>query len=284
MTESVEKGEGFSSIDFVCQCLIDEDKFNAFEKVLKSVINKDSNVLELGTGSGILAMLSARLGAKKVNAVEFDPYIAKVAEENIKNNKLDGVVKVVNNDARVVKFLNEKFDVVVMEMLATGLVDEMQVLAMNNLYNQGALTNETIVVPFAQENYIALANTNFSIYDFDMKMVRHLWSHDKNEDMFSEVTEKVLLNKVCFAQINDELFSGKIDFVLDKDVRINSVCLASKIVVDREGSIALEGTHSLNPIVIVPLPDRNVKAREVVSININYRFGGGFKNFEVKFI
>jgi len=25
MTENLEKGEGFSSIDFVCQCLIDGD-------------------------------------------------------------------------------------------------------------------------------------------------------------------------------------------------------------------------------------------------------------------
>ena len=260
-SENLEKGEGFSSIDFVCQCLIDEDKFNAFEKVLKSVINKESNVLELGTGSGILAMLSARLGAKKVNAVEFDPYIAKVAEENIKNNKLDEIVRVVNNDARVVKFPNEKFDVVVMEMLATGLVDEMQVLAMNNLYNQGVLTDETIVVPFAQENYIALANTNFSIYDFNMKMVRHLWSHDENEDLFKQVTEKVLLNKICFAQVNEEVFSAKIDFTLEKDAKINSLCLTSKIIVDRE-----------------------VKSGEVVSININYKFGGGFKNFDAKFI
>jgi len=33
MVETLEKGEGFSSIDFVCQCLIDGDKFSAFEKV-----------------------------------------------------------------------------------------------------------------------------------------------------------------------------------------------------------------------------------------------------------
>ena len=151
MKDTQDVGEGFSSVDLIYQCLIDEDKFNAFEKVLKKHINTESTVLEFGTGSGILSLLSARLGAKKVTAVEFDPYVASIAEDNIKNNKFENVITVLNGDARNAVFPNEKFDVVVMEMLATGLVDEMQVLAMNNLYEQNALSDKAVVIPFAQE-------------------------------------------------------------------------------------------------------------------------------------
>jgi len=284
MKDTQDVGEGFSSVDLIYQCLIDEDKFNAFEKVLKKHINTESTVLEFGTGSGILSLLSARLGAKKVTAVEFDPYVASIAEDNIKNNKFENVITVLNGDARNAVFPNEKFDVVVMEMLATGLVDEMQVLAMNNLYEQNALSDKAVVIPFAQENYITLAQTDFSLYGFEMKMIRHLWSHDDNEDTFSSVSEKVLLNKIVFSEINKEYFESDFQFTLKEDVTVNSVCLTSKILVDDAGLVSLESTHSLNPIVLIPLEERKYKARDTVNLNISYKFGGGFKNFNVKYL
>lgn len=282
--EIEEKGEGFSSIDFVCQCLIDEDKFYAFQKVLKKYINKDSNVLEFGTGSGILSLLSARLGAKKVSAVEFDPYIASVARDNIKKNFLFDNIKVINKDARLIDFNGEKFDIIVMEMLATGLVDEMQVLAMNNVHDKNILAPGGKVVPYAQENYISLSYADFSLYGFNMKMVRHLWSHDHNDSILKEKTPRVILNKIVFSDRNDEKFRTELEFKLTEDATINSICLTSKVIVDEEGEVCLESTHSLNPTVIVPVEDKVFKSDDIVKVIIEYKFGGGFKNFKVQVI
>jgi len=280
-----ELGEGFSSIDLVSQCLIDEEKFNAFETVLKNVVNENSSVVDLGTGSGILAMLAGRLGAKEVTAVEFDPYIADVARKNIKQNNLDPKVKVITGDARNIKFPQiKKFDIVIMEMLATGLVDEMQVQATNNLLDQKLIDQNTVVVPFAQENYIALAETNFSIYGFDMKMVRHLWSHDNGEDLFNLASDKVLLNKINFSQKNEELFKKELTFKIKRGIKVNSLCLTSKVLVDRAEKITLAETHSLNPIVLIPLPERVVRNNDEIKIYIEYQLSGGFKNFKADFI
>lgn len=280
-----EVGEGFSSIDLVCQCLIDQNKFRSFEAALRPAITKNSLVLDVGTGSGILAMLAARLGARAVTAIEFDPYIADVAKQNIQQNNLDKIIKVVTADARDIKFSHKtKFDIIIMEMLATGLVDEMQVQAINNLYNQGIITPKTIIIPFAQENYISLAQTNFSIYKFNMKMVRHLWSHDNNKNLLNPVTDKILLNKIYFSQKNNEIFSKQFTFKISQEAKINSLCLTSRIIVEKKENNILESTHSLNPIVLIPLPERRVKIGDIISININYRLGGGFNNFNVKFI
>ncbi len=49
----------------------------------------DSTVIDYGCGSGILAMVAAKLGAKQVYAVDIDPQAIVAAKDNIKNNKLN---------------------------------------------------------------------------------------------------------------------------------------------------------------------------------------------------
>ncbi|MER3396979.1 MAG: 50S ribosomal protein L11 methyltransferase [Chloroflexota bacterium] len=52
-------------------------------------------VLDLGTGSGILAIAAARLGAGSVLALDIDPLAVKAARSNVRLNRLSGRVKVV---------------------------------------------------------------------------------------------------------------------------------------------------------------------------------------------
>lgn len=51
-------------------------------------------VLDLGTGSGILAMAAARLGAGSVLALDIDPLAVKAARANVRRNRLNRQVKV----------------------------------------------------------------------------------------------------------------------------------------------------------------------------------------------
>lgn len=62
----------------------------AMEKVLKP----GERVLDVGTGSGILALFAAKLGAKEVLALDIDRIAVKVARENVARNGLKGKVKV----------------------------------------------------------------------------------------------------------------------------------------------------------------------------------------------
>ncbi|HLA19781.1 MAG TPA: 50S ribosomal protein L11 methyltransferase [Dehalococcoidia bacterium] len=54
----------------------------------------DAAVLDLGTGSGILAIAAARLGAKRVLALDTDPQAVKAARQNAAANGVAGVVEV----------------------------------------------------------------------------------------------------------------------------------------------------------------------------------------------
>ena len=52
------------------------------------------NVLDLGCGSGILAIAAARLGAGRVLALDTDPLAVELARLNVQRNAVDGLVKV----------------------------------------------------------------------------------------------------------------------------------------------------------------------------------------------
>ncbi len=50
-------------------------------------------MLDVGTGSGILAMYGAKLGAKRVVALDVDPEAIRSAEKNIRLNNLSGAIE-----------------------------------------------------------------------------------------------------------------------------------------------------------------------------------------------
>ena len=49
-------------------------------------------MLDLGAGSGILALAARMLGAKRAEAGDFDPHAVRTAKENVRLNGLNGVV------------------------------------------------------------------------------------------------------------------------------------------------------------------------------------------------
>ena len=77
-------------------------------------------LLDVGTGSGILAIAAARLGAKDVLAVDIDPDAVRVAIENVAHNGLADAVRVREGD--LVKGLDETFDFAVANILAPVIV------------------------------------------------------------------------------------------------------------------------------------------------------------------
>lgn len=65
---------------------------------LEKVLPKDATVFDVGTGSGILAIAAALLGAKEVKAVDIDSVACRVARENIAENNLSDKIEVREGD------------------------------------------------------------------------------------------------------------------------------------------------------------------------------------------
>lgn len=65
---------------------------------LEKVLPADATVFDVGTGSGILAIAAALLGAKEVKAVDIDAMACRVARENIADNGLSEQIEVREGD------------------------------------------------------------------------------------------------------------------------------------------------------------------------------------------
>ncbi len=63
-------------------------------RVLEDVLAKGATVFDVGTGSGILAIAAAKLGAASVLAIDADPVAVAVARENVAYNKVADRVQV----------------------------------------------------------------------------------------------------------------------------------------------------------------------------------------------
>jgi ribosomal protein L11 methyltransferase len=57
-------------------------------------VHPDTNMLDIGTGSGILAIAAAKLGANKVLGRDIDPIAVKMAQENIERNGVQDIVTI----------------------------------------------------------------------------------------------------------------------------------------------------------------------------------------------
>lgn len=89
-------------------------------RFLEQFVKKDDKVLDVGTGTGILAMTAARLGASQVKAFDYDPAAVKVAAENIKKNNLDDKIQVQVND--LLTGINERADLIVANIIADIII------------------------------------------------------------------------------------------------------------------------------------------------------------------
>jgi len=78
-------------------------------------------VADIGTGSGILAIAAAKLGAAKVHATDIDSLPRKIARENVKLNHLEGTVIIHEMDEFPVAAVD--CDLVVANIIAMTIIE-----------------------------------------------------------------------------------------------------------------------------------------------------------------
>ena len=80
-------------------------------------------LLDVGCGSGILAVAAALLGADRVTAIDVDPEAPEVTSANAERNGVAGAVSASNTSLAEVAATGSTFAVVVANLLATVVVD-----------------------------------------------------------------------------------------------------------------------------------------------------------------
>ncbi len=111
-----------ASVAYHARMLADAHRMDAYERAIRALVRPGDVVLDLGAGTGILAMLAARAGAARVHAVE-SMAIARVARRVLADNRLDDRVILHHADARTLAPV-EPVDLVVSDFMGRFLVDD----------------------------------------------------------------------------------------------------------------------------------------------------------------
>jgi predicted RNA methylase len=103
--------------------LRDRPRNEAFRRALARAIRPGARVLDVGSGSGLWAVVAARLGARRVVAVEREPLLRPLIERLVAENGVADRVEIVSRDFRQVE-LRREFDVVVSETVGSMAFEE----------------------------------------------------------------------------------------------------------------------------------------------------------------
>ena len=105
-------------------------------RTLEKYQKTGDRVLDLGTGSGILAIAAAKLGASYVLALDIDPDAISNARKNIKKNKVQKIVDL-NFGTLSSKISNNSFDLIVANLTRTQIVKFFE--GMNRVIKKGGI-------------------------------------------------------------------------------------------------------------------------------------------------
>ena len=95
---------------------------------LKKYVNKDTQILDVGTGSGILSIAALKLGASHAVGIDLDPCAISAVKENLEANDvpvtdMDMILGNIIDDKAIQDEVGyEKYDIVVANILADVLI------------------------------------------------------------------------------------------------------------------------------------------------------------------
>lgn len=131
-------------------------------QALEKYVKENDEIVDVGTGSGVLSIASALLGAKNVLALDLDEIAVTSAKQNIKYNDVASKITVKQND--LLQGIETGFDIVVANILAEVILrfvsDASRVLKQNGLFISSGIISKK-----KDEVIDALENNHFEIVE-----------------------------------------------------------------------------------------------------------------------
>lgn len=248
--------------------LSDDNRLSALESAIDASVDEGDTVADLGAGVGVLSLL-ANEAAERVYAVEIDRDVFQRGVEIV--DQADGdAIEYLQADARSVE-LPERVDVVMCEMLDTGLIAELQVPVMNHAVEQ-LLAEGGRTIPFSATTTMQLRRAEYTFSGIEFRLPHfEAYGSRPSEAMSAEVT----YHAVRFDETNPLQVDETVELTADRDGVVNAVQLNTYVTFAEELA-ETAGSQWLNPPLTLPLAeDHQVAAGETIAVDISYRLGGG---------
>lgn len=98
--------------------LQDEVRNELLYKAIKQCVGKDTSFLDVGAGTGVWAILAAKLGAKRVVAIEIEECLIPIIYKHAQENGVADRIEIIHGSSDDMK-LRGKFDVIVSELFGS---------------------------------------------------------------------------------------------------------------------------------------------------------------------
>jgi ribosomal protein L11 methyltransferase len=119
---------------------------------LEDMVSPGMSVLDLGAGSGILAIAASKLQAANVLAVDNDPVAVKTAQENIQANDVSNVTTLLGS----LVDLTEDYDLVVVNILSQVIINMLNDGLAARIRPQGKLVASGVIAEQAEDVIAAM--------------------------------------------------------------------------------------------------------------------------------
>jgi ribosomal protein L11 methyltransferase len=129
-------------------------------RLIEETVKPGSKWLDMGTGTGVLAILEARLGARKVLAIDNDSWSVDNAIENVALNQVSDIVEVIMGD--VMNYDYSEFDGISANLFKNLLIPSFP-LFFKALFNNGVLLISGLLKYDIEEVSAAAEKAGFDI-------------------------------------------------------------------------------------------------------------------------
>jgi len=231
--------DSYSSYEIHQEMLQDKVRTESYRDaiLLNPSVLKDSRVLDVGCGTGILSMFSAKAGAKSVDGVDLAT-VAYDAMEIVRTNKLDNIVTIRHGRLESQHF-DYKFDIIVSEwmgyfLLFEGMLDSVIYARDRFLRPGGTMLPNRCTMHIAaiddKESHHSKHKFWQDVYGFDMsciakKYVKSATTEILNEEAIATSTgESKLLNigtfrTICFPSLLPKYYKNPFSFSSNCGIR-----------------------------------------------------------------
>ncbi|KAF0100807.1 MAG: hypothetical protein FD144_2913 [Rhodospirillaceae bacterium] len=160
--------------------LADAARNSAFDTALRRSVVPGSRVLDIGAGSGLLALMAARAGAAEVVSCELNPALAAAATRIVERNGHSDRIRIVAKHSRDLEIgtdLAGPADIIVSEIVANNLLGENILGTMEDVVGRLAHSTTRVIpshgaMPIALACYGDLASQQLgSVQGFDLSLM-----------------------------------------------------------------------------------------------------------------
>ncbi len=206
--------------------LADSRRNLLYRQAIEAAVRPGMLVLDIGTGSGLLAMMAARAGAAQVVACEADAQLAEVSSQIVKQNGFADRITIVprrSTDLKLGADLPRKAGLVLSEILSADLIGEGVIPTLRHALAELAAPGAHIIPArarvygtLAQAPDLRLTNPVGQIEGFDLSLFERFRNKTAAVNVFLAAEEHTFLSEP--AELFTFDFSRPIDTMRERGV------------------------------------------------------------------